>query len=200
MPLTLVGYNYDQYQGQVRFVDLGSGNFNFQTIGLSAIYESDLGVLSSRPANLFVGREYGIQRLSYDFNAGMIVDSQGSGVPVAALEAALVSQPVEYVNQSAVWKVMVGDPREFRPGPNQEIVERNVVLDAQGNVRLVDMSYGKGELYDPSRTGGKWRYELSRLTGEPQDPGKGFRTDTSKLRKQVISRSFLVKELRPIGG
>lgn len=200
MPWTLIGIDEGSWQGLVRFTDQGNGNYNFQAVGETAAYEDEAGALHHIPTNRFVGREFGLQRLSYDFTAWMIVDGEGTGVPVAALEAAFVSQPTRYVKQEAVWKVMTGDPREFRPGVNQEIVERNVVLDAQGNVRMVDMSYGKGELYDPSQTGGKWRYELSRLAGETSDPGKGFRTSSNELRNTVVSRTFLVKELRPRGG
>lgn len=145
--------------------------------------------------NLFVSREVAVERLTYNFKINRVQDSFGRSVGVANLGLPVTGRIAEYKTMDVTWKPLTTDPRRFKPTGNQEVVERTVFVDRNGNLRLVRTSYGRGKKYDKSKYGGRWRSAASRALG--LDPGE--RVTTAELEKAVVKREFIVKELKPRG-
>jgi hypothetical protein len=186
-------------RGRVRIVDFGGGRYGFQDPDAVSLYQRPDGSVFT-VQNPFVGNMFATQRVTYEPELGFLSDSLGNRVPIGALRMPGGGSVVDYKTVKAVWEPLGVDPRSFTPTHNQEIVERVVFLDAEGRLQTLNLSYGEGEKYDRSKTGEKWRWFATKMTGEDADPGEGNRTDTRELQKHVVVREFLVKTIRPRGA
>jgi len=184
-------------QGRTRIVELGGGRWGFQDPDEKAIYERADGTLFTRPSNRFQPTAWAVDRVTYAPDVGELVDSIGHQVPIAALRLPERGSVTQYKTVEARWIPLRADPSTFTPGANQELIERIVFRDAQGNLQTLDMSYGRAGKYDPSQTGAKWRYFAGKMAGEETDPGEGKRTNTRDLKRAVVYQEFLVKSIVP---
>ena len=145
--------------------------------------------------NPFIGREFAVDRLHYDFNQRGVFDSFGNRVGVANLAIPGAGRVTDYKTLQARWFKLTTDPRRFSPASNQEVIERVIFVDREGRLRLVRTSYGLGQRYDRSKYGGRWRSWASRALGLPDDA----RVGTQELQKAVLHKEFIVKTLVSIG-
>lgn len=150
----------------------------------------------TRYRNPFVGREAGITRIHYDFDANELRDSFGNAVGVAQLAFPKAGTDIAYIQRRVRWLPYTGDITRYIPKPNEEIVERVVFVRSDGEVRMVPTKYGMGKKYDPSKTGGRWRAAASRSLGLPED----VRATTAELQKAVLHKEYLIKRISNIGA
>jgi hypothetical protein len=137
----------------------------------------------------FISRADALDRLRYNIEKAQVEDSFGNGVGVGALSIPGRGVTVGYKNGEAVYTPLEGDPSTFKPDPNQEIIERTIFIDKDGNLVTVEISYGYGNGYDPAKYGGKWRYEASQALGLEE----GERLPTSDLQRAVAGQEFTIK-------
>jgi len=146
--------------------------------------------------NPFIGREFAVDRLHYDYDQRGVFDSFGNRVGIANLGIPARGRVTDYKTLQVRWNKLTIDPRRFRPTGDQEIVERVIFIDREGRLRLVRTSYGRGKRYDRSKYGGRWRSWASRAMGLPDNA----RVTTQELQKAVLHKEFIIKEIKPIGG
>jgi len=200
IPVGPLGYNeivLEPSQGRVRAIEIG-GRIQFQDPDLVVAREYPDGRIVSGIRNLFTRTTDSVTRLRFDYGAGRLEDSFGKRVPVTSVKIPDRGVTFQFRFQEATWSPLGVDPRRFTPGPNQEIVERVVFLDRDGNLIVENFSYGLGSKYDRTKTGAKWRYAAARALGEESDPGPGNRLTTAELQKAVLEREFLVKTTQPV--
>ncbi len=142
-------------------------------------------------ASRFISRADALPRLRYSIDNQRIQDSFGNEVGIGALGVPGRGISVAFKVKEATYKPLPTDATTFSPRPNQEIVERTVFIDRDGKLIESQTSYGLGEKYDPSKTGGKWRRDASKAVGAKE----GERLLTSDLKRAVAHHEFLVKDI-----
>lgn len=141
--------------------------------------------------NRFITRSEAINRLKYDREMGQIVDSFNSPVGVGSLAFPGRGEEVAFRTKNALYTPLGVDPTTFRPKPNQEIVERIVIIDKNGNLVRSETSYGLGNRFDPSKRGGWWRKKVSESLGlKPNE-----RLPSADLQRAVVRRDYILKDL-----
>lgn len=141
----------------------------------------------------FIRRDDALKRLNYDPKVGQIVDSFGNPVGVGALRIPEMGITRTFVGLEAEYQRMKVDPHAFKPGTNQEIIERTVFITKEGRMVTQETSYGLGKDYDRSKYGGRWRQGASDALGLGPDE----RMTTRELRKAVAYQEFVTKTTRP---
>ncbi len=141
--------------------------------------------------SVFISRKDAIPRLRYSVERQRVEDSFGTRVGVGALGLPGRGVTVSFQVKEATYKPLPTDPKTFTPRPNQEIVERTVFIDQKGKLVISETSYGLGEKYDPTKSGGRWRKSASDALGVK--PGQ--RLPTSDLQRAVAHHQFLVKNI-----
>ena len=141
--------------------------------------------------SIFISRKDAIPRLRHSIERNRIEDSFGNEVGVGALGLPGRGIDVAFKAKMASYKPLPTDPRTYNPKPNQEIVERTTFITREGKLVTSETSYGLGEKYDPSKTGGRWRRAASKAVGA----GEGKRLPTSDLQRAVAHREFIIKDI-----
>lgn len=141
--------------------------------------------------NRFISRSEAINRLKYDRGLEQIVDSFGNGVGIGSIAFPSRGEEVAFKTKNAIYTPLPTTPENFRPKPNQELIERIVVIDKDGNLHRFENSYGLGKRYDQSRRGGWWRKSISDSLGIPANE----RIPSSDLRRAVVRKDFILKNL-----
>lgn len=179
-------------QGRVRSVRTRPGVLQYQDPDLVIERTYDDGrVVTIR--NPFIARNQAVTRVQFDFDRNRIVDSFGNVIGSAHMGIPSSGRVAERKIFDLVYRPLGQDPRQFTPKENQEVIERLVLVDRNGNVFTRETSYGLGERYDRSKRGGWYRAQTSRALGIEE----GKRMSTRQLRKAVLHREFIVKTLRP---
>jgi hypothetical protein len=143
------------------------------------------------PENRFISRSEALNRVQYNPEVGQIQDSFGNEVGVGAFRLPLRGISIETENTVQVYNRITVDPGEFPVAPNQQLIERVTVMNKDGTLSTFEVSYGAGQAYDPTKGGGKWRYETSQALGL----GEGDRATSSELRAAVRYREFVVRDI-----
>jgi len=137
----------------------------------------------------FIQREEAIVRLRLDVESGQILDSFGNPVGVGGLHYPAAGYDVATVRKLSQYRPLDVPVEQFKPGPNQELIERNVFVTAEGKLVTDTFSYGRGVEYREGIAGGRWRWKASEALGlEPHE-----RLSTRDLKRSVLLREFLVK-------
>ena len=141
--------------------------------------------------NQFIARSDAVDRVRYNTEAAQIEDSFGNNVGVAALALPGRGVTVGYKNGATVYKSFQGDITGFDPQPNQEIVERVIFINQDGTLRVVNISYGYGQKYDPASkaAGGLWARGAADALGLKE----GERLPTTDLKQAEVLREFIIK-------
>lgn len=141
--------------------------------------------------SIFISRKDATSRLRINKDTRQVEDSFGNRVGVGAL--GLPGRGVEllYKTKAASYRPLAADPRTYNPRPNEEILERTTFATKGGRLITSETSYGLGEKYDPSKTGGRWRRDASSALGVPE----GGRLPTRDLRRAVLHKEFIVKRI-----
>ena len=143
----------------------------------------------------FIDREAAIPRFRFDFNVGRIRDSEGRFVGVGALRFPSLGRVTDYKILSSQTERLSVDPRTFRPGANQQVVESLLLIDRNGKLVRVEWSSRLGERYDQAKAAGWWRAKVGDAAGIE---GGGF-AQYAQLKGTVLQREFTVKTWRPRG-
>lgn len=133
-----------------------------------------------------------LRRVTFNFEEGRIRDSFGRFVGVAALRLPGSGRIVTLPNMDVVYSNLLRDPRIYRVAGNEELIERLVVVDRNGRMRTVNISYGLGRNYDPSRSGKRWAAELASSTGVKPGTPEAYRS----YKEAMLDRSFIIKTWR----
>jgi hypothetical protein len=128
-------------------------------------------------------------RMSVDYRTGSVVDSFGNQVSMRELSLTRSEETRRFLNARQVTSPVSGDPTEFRPAGNEEVIERLIVAGKDGKVHKVDISYGAGRKFDPKAKGSAWRTKLSDALGVGGDE----RLPTTDLQRAVLSREIVVR-------
>jgi hypothetical protein len=139
----------------------------------------------------FISRADAISRLRYSTERAAILDSFGNEVGVGALALPGRGQQVAYKFKTVEYTNLNLAPQEFTPGTNQELIERTVFIDAEGNLVTSEMSYGLGTKFDPAKGGGRWRKAASEALGIPEQERKS----TRELKRAVAYQEYIVKTI-----
>ncbi len=190
---TFVDELIGESEGRVRAVRLGRGRWGFQDPDI--VVRRTFSDGSTRIIrNVFIGRSDAISRLAFDFEGNRLVDSFGRNPSISSLKLPLRGESFTFQGGAvSEWKPLDVDPRRIRPDVNQEIVERVVFVNRDGSLTVRNYSYGRGERYDRSLTGTKWRADAARALGETSDPGEGKRRPTRELSAAMAAREFLIR-------
>ncbi len=181
-------------EGRVRAVRVRPGLVQFQDPDevIERTY-ADGRIVTIR--NQFIAREQAIPRLHFDFQVNRIRDSFGRFVGVAHLKVPAMGRVVDFVELQARYRPLTIDPRRYDVRENEEIIERLVLLDREGNIVTRETSYGLGQKYDRARRG-KWFFGVTR---DRIGVETGKKVETRELEKAVLSREFIVKRIGPRG-
>lgn len=133
-----------------------------------------------------------LRRVTYDFRSGRIRDSFGHYVGMAALRLPGSGRVVTLPNMDVIYSNLIRDPRIYRVAGNEELIERLVVVERNGRLRTVNISYGLGRNYDPARSGKRWAAELASSTGVKPGRPEAYRT----YKEAVLDRTFIIKTWR----
>jgi len=195
IPVGPLGYNeiiLEPSRGRTRIVETRPGVFQYQEPDeVKAREYADGRIVIIRNEFVRLGQAY--RGLSYDFETSRLKDGFGNRAPISAIGLPARGETHKFVNVSATWRPLEGAVTRFRPAGNQEIIERVWFVNRDGSIFKQDFSYGRGEKYDRTQTGSKWRYRAAQAMGETSDPGPGSRMTTDELKKAVLRREFLVK-------
>jgi hypothetical protein len=137
----------------------------------------------------FISRADALSRLTYSVEQGALQDSFGNTAGVGSVALPGRGVTVTYATAEAEYLPMQVDPTTFKPESNQEIVERVIFTDQDGNLVTLETSYGLGNDYNPHATGGRWRRGASQALGLDE----GERLPTADLERAVIYKEFIVK-------
>ncbi len=148
-----------------------------------------LGYSASWSGGRFISRSEAIPYLQLDAERGVVVDSVGNTAGIGAVTYPRSGVEVQFVQRRARYMPTDQMPDRIRPGANQEIIERQVLVGADGKLVEIETSYGLGQRYDPSKRGGWWRQKASQALGLAE----GQRLATRDLEKVIVSRQFLIK-------
>lgn len=140
----------------------------------------------------FITRDEAASRLRFSVEEGALVDSFGAPVGVGGITLPRRGVEVGYKLRSASYKPLDTEPARFKPGANQELIERVYFTKADGSLVSLETSYGLGRDYDPHRTGGRWRQAASEALGLKE----GQRLPTRDLQRAVIMKEFIVKTIK----
>lgn len=179
----------DEGGERVRAIRMQDGTYRYQDPDRAILRTDAEGSRVIR--NGFIAAEDGIARLQFNFDSGQLEDSFGTGVGVGALNMPKRGVTVDYVEASATYSPLGGNPESVRPDANQEIIERVYFVDRDGNIITLETSYGLGQIYDPTKSGGRWRRAASEALGLPENS----RAPTSELKEAELNREFLIKEI-----
>ena len=141
--------------------------------------------------SVFISRKDAIPRLRINQDTRQVEDSFGNRVGVGALGLPGRGIDVTYKVKMASYKPLATDPRSYNPKPNEEILERTTFATKGGRLVTSETSYGLGEKYDPSKTGGRWRRDASKALGVPE----GGRLPTRDLRRAVVFKEYIIKRI-----
>jgi hypothetical protein len=139
----------------------------------------------------FISRADALSRLRYSTEEAAILDSFGNRVGVGALSIPGRGVGVAYKFKTVEYTPLSVDPQKFKPGTNQELIERTVFIDSEGNLVTSEMSYGLGTEFDPAKGGGRWRKAASEALGIPEQE----RRPTRELRRAVAYQQYIVKTI-----
>ncbi len=141
--------------------------------------------------SVFISRADAVKRLRINPDTRQIEDSFGNRVGVGAL--ALPGRGIElvYKTKMASFTPLAVDPRTYNPKPNEEIIERTTFATKKGRLITSETSYGLGEKYDPSKTGGRWRRDASKALGVSE----GGRLPTRDLQRAVLHKEYIIKRI-----
>lgn len=142
--------------------------------------------------NVFIKRSEALKRVEYDVQSQTVKDSFGGTLGIADLVFPKRGQTVAYAVKEAEYQRLLQDPRAFRPSPNQEVIERVVVVTADGKFKSVETSYGLGQRFDPAKAGGRFRAGVATAEGVPVSK----RLPTKDLERAIVFSEFLVKTTR----
>ena len=139
----------------------------------------------------FISRQDALPRMRYSIERSRVEDSFGNEVGVGSLSLPGRGVTVGFKVKEAIYKPLPTRPQDFQPSASQEVIERTVFLDREGRLVSTETSYGLGEAYDPTKTGGRWRRSASDAVGAKA----GERLPTSDLARAVVMQEFLLKEI-----
>jgi len=142
-------------------------------------------------ASRFISRADAIPRLRINKDTRQVEDSFGNRVGVGALGLPGRGVELTYKTKTAAYTPLAADPRTYNPKPNEEILERTTFATKEGKLVTSETSYGLGEKYDPSKTGGRWRRDASKALGVPE----GGRLPTRDLSRAVLNKEFIIKRI-----
>jgi hypothetical protein len=179
-------------EGRVRAVRVRPGVVQYQDpdVAFRRTYRDGRVVTITNP---FITRNNAIARLRFDFDRNRVLDSFDDVVGSRYLGIPSTGRVSERKVFDLRWDRLGTDPRRYDPRPNEEIVERLVLVDKNGNIYTRETSYGLGQKYDRSKRGGWYRAQTSRALGLEE----GKRVETRDLQKAVIHREFIRKRLVP---
>lgn len=141
--------------------------------------------------SVFISRKDAISRLRINKDTRQVEDSFGNRVGIGALGLPGRGIELTYKTKSAAYKPLATDPRSYNPKPNEEIIERTTFATKGGKLITSETSYGLGEKYDPSKTGGRWRRDASKALGVSE----GGRLPTRDLKRAVLHKEFIIKRI-----
>jgi len=141
--------------------------------------------------SVFITRADAVKRLRINKDTRQVEDSFGNRVGVGALGLPGRGVELVYKTKTAAYTPLGADPRTYNPKPNEEILERTTFATKEGKLVTSETSYGLGEKYDPSKTGGRWRRDASKALGVPE----GGRLPTRDLQRAVLYKEYIVKRI-----
>lgn len=167
----------EEFQPRVRVVRNRQGR-------IISFQDPDLGAR-------FITRTEAIKRLNFSVERNAVVDSFGQEVGIGGLALPNRGYSVAFKVKEALYKPLDVDPRQFRPGANQEVIERTIYIDRDGRLITREISHGSGRSYDPAKYGGRWRANAAEALGV--EPGK--RLPTKDLKRAQYYQEFIVKTI-----
>lgn len=185
--------------GNVRAISMGAGRTAFQDpdMVVRRVYPDGSTRLIQ---NMFISREAAIGRLRYNEPLGRVIDSRGRIVGVGSLRLPATGRVWNYGRQTARWKPMRTITEGYRPKSNQEIIERLVLIDKDGRLRIVQTSYGRGRPYNSEKRGRWWLGETLNAAGMSKPEGRLSEDAYKRLQETVVNRQFILKTLAPTQG
>jgi len=139
--------------------------------------------------NRFITRDEALSRLRYDSGKSQILDSFGNPVEVGALHYTVSHAPVAFINGVWEYRGIGQDPSRARPGASQEVVEQTTVINKDGTLTTIEISGGAGKRWQENKSGGKWRYEMSKALGL----GKDEKLPTTDLTRFVVRKDYFIR-------
>ena len=139
----------------------------------------------------FISRKDALPRMRYSIERSRIEDSFGNEIGVGSLSLPGRGVSVAFKVKEATYKPLPTSPQDFRPSASQELIEVNIFTDKAGKLITSETSYGLGEAYDPTKTGGRWRRDASKAAGA----GEGQRLLTVDLARFHLSQEFILKTI-----
>jgi len=139
----------------------------------------------------FMSRAEAVPRLRYNVERGELEDSFGEFAGVGSIRMPERGVEVGYVLKVAAYKPLDTSPLNFRPAPNQELVEHIVFVDAEGKLITLETSFGLGKRYEPNLYGGRWRQAASEALGVADSK----RLPTKDLERAVVQKYYSVKTI-----
>ena len=139
----------------------------------------------------FISRKDALPRMRYSIERSRIEDSFGREIGVGSLSLPGRGVTVGFKVKEATYRPLPTSPQDFRPTASQEVIERTVFITREGKLVSTETSYGLGEAYDPTKTGGRWRRSASQAVGAKE----GERLPTRDLARAVAHQEFLVKSI-----
>ncbi len=103
---------------------------------------------------VFISRQSAIPRLRYSIERSRVEDSFGNEVGVGALGLPARGVEVAFKVKEASYKPLGVKPEGYQPRPNEEIIERVIVVDKGGKLVPIDTSYGLGKSTTRRKPGG----------------------------------------------
>ena len=140
---------------------------------------------------LFISPEEARSSLKFDPERNRVVDSFGNVVGVGNLELQESGARFSLKNVDVLYMPLEESVRSFKPGGNQEIIERFTIVNKDGSLSTFEISHGLGNKYKRGHGGGRWRYETSKAL----DYKQGERPPTKELQRAVLHREFIVKTI-----
>ena len=140
----------------------------------------------------FINYKDAIRRARFNFDAGRPIDSRGRFIAVERLRLPQRGSVITFPTVQARFLNFTGDPRTFRPGANQEIIEELVLVDRQGNIFTRQFSMGLGRRYDRSKVSKAWFRETASAAGVRKGEPGAYKS----AQGAVLSRRFVIKTIR----
>jgi hypothetical protein len=143
----------------------------------------------------FISRQDALPRLTYSIELGELQDSLGNTAGVGSIGLPGRGVRVTYATTETVQDLvpLETNPATYAPKSNQEIVERVIFTDSDGNLITLETSWGAGTKYDSHLYGGRWRRGAAEALGLEE----GTRLPTADLERAVLYREFIIRTTTP---
>jgi hypothetical protein len=148
-----------------------------------------IGFQDPDAGNRFITRYEALERSSFSVERGAMIDSFGNTFQAGALATPQAGRVVTYTHVSASYVPISGNPANITPGPNQEIIERQIIITPGQKLETLEISHGRGERYVEGKHGGAWRREAGKKLGEKE----GKRIPTRDLKRAIAHVEYLLK-------